>query len=70
MSLTISSKIIKNNLSINLSNQILYKKKFILIRNKLGDKIIKYNNNIFLNHKLPLLGATESHENPIHIHKF
>tara|TARA_B100001093_G_scaffold486296_1_gene521496 strand:- start:327 stop:569 length:243 start_codon:yes stop_codon:yes gene_type:complete len=68
------SQVVKNNLSynfnknINLTNQIL-DKKLILIRDKFGDRIVKYNsiNNTDLYNKLPLVGATESHEKPIHV---
>ena len=67
-------QVIKNNLSnnfnknIKLTNQIL-DKKLILIRDKFGDRIVKYNsiNNTDLYNKLPLVGAAESHEKPIYI---
>jgi len=67
------SQIIKINLYNNFNKNIKLTnktcdKKFILIRDKFGDRIVKYNNNNkeFYN-KLPLLGATESHEKPIHL---
>ena len=68
------NKIIKNNLSYNFNKNIKFTnkildKKLILIRDKLGDRIVNYNsnNNKDLSNKLPLVGATESHEKPIYI---
>ena len=68
------SQVVKSNLSdnfnknIKLTNEIL-DKKLILIRDKFGDRIVKYNsiNSPDLYNKLPLVGAAESHEKPIHV---